>query len=211
MPHPSKSKRRERLLLYTMIVFIVFSYLLFDQLFSRELPPYALNLMSAILGTVVTIALMMLLMQYQMKSEQEKEFKAILFDKKLEIYREFLQTIFKMDDDNLIDKEEVQQVENLLGEIALVGGQDLIDTCSTFIVQLKSYGVLYTRSLVKKQREHYNTTFGELENFVSLDDLMQAFRDDLSVVGGSVSHLLERVVGIPYDQFRLIKDPNVVD
>lgn len=201
----------QRLLLLAIIVFIALSYLLFDKLFAIQLPPYGQNLVAALLGTVITVALMMLLMQYQMRSEQEKEYNAILFEKKMSIYKAFLSAVFEMDDDNIIDRNEVQNLENQLADVALVGGQDLVEVCTTFILQLKNYGVLYTRSLTKKQIEHYEQRFGSAKDFVSLDDLMQAFRDDLSVVGGDVSKVLERVVSVPYDQFHMVKNPNVVD
>ncbi len=203
--------RREQFLLIAMIVFIVFSYLLFDRLFSISLPEFGLNLVAAFLCTVVTIALMMLLMQYQMRSEQEKEFKAILFEKKLDIYRSFLTEVFAIDDDNLIDREEVQRLENLLGEITLVASADLVQQCSRFLVQLKSYGVLYTRSMSPKQRQHFDEHLAKGENFLSLDDLLQAFRNDLHVVQGDVAQSLERVVGIQYDPFQMIRNPNNVD
>ncbi len=203
--------RRDTFLIVSMIVFIVFSYLLFDKLFQAELPDYGVNLVSAFLCTVVTIALMMLLMQYQMKSEQEKEYKAILFEKKLEIYRRFLLEVFKLDDDNKIDREEIQLLENLLGEITLVASSDLVQTCSRFVMQLKSYGVLYTRSMSAKQREHYIGTQGPIESFLALDDLLQAFRTDLRVVEGSVTKSLESVVNVPFDPYQMVRDPNNVD
>jgi hypothetical protein len=205
------SRRNEWALIGTTILFIAFSYLFFDRIFTKDLPPFAVNILSSVLGTIITIALMMLLMQYQLKSEQEKDFKAILFERKIQIYRSFLNTVFKMDDDNVIDRQEVQEVENMLSEISLVGSQELVDVCSRFIVQLKCYGVLYTRSMMPSQFSHYEATFGSIDGFISLDDMIQEFRDDLSVVSGDVSSIIDNVVNRPYDQYHLIKDPNVVD
>lgn len=199
-------------LIITLIFFLFVSYIVFDWLLPiQTLPAVAINIIVSILGSVITIALMMILMQYQMQSEERKEFKTMLFDKKLELYREFLGLVFKMDDDNMISRDEVQEVENKVGELALVAGNDLVQVCATFIVQLKSYGVLYTRSMVDKQKEHYAREIGQLQDFVSLDDLVQAIRNDLSVVEGDVSNVLERFVNIQYDRFHMIKDPNTID
>lgn len=199
-------------LIITLIFFLFVSYIVFDWLLPiQTLPAVAINIIVSILGTVITIALMMILMQYQMQSEERKEFKTMLFDKKLELYREFLGLVFKMDDDNMISRDEVQEVENKVGELALVAGNDLVQVCATFIVQLKSYGVLYTRSMVDKQKDHYAREIGQLQDFVSLDDLVQAIRNDLSVVEGDVSNVLERFVNIQYDRFHMIKDPNTID
>ena len=65
--------------------------------------------------------------------------------------------------------------------------------------------------MVDKQKEHYAREIGQLQDFVSLDDLVQAIRNDLSVVEGDVSNVLERFVNIQYDRFHMIKDPNTID
>ncbi len=195
------------LLLFIVIVFIVFQTLL-DTM---ELPTFAINFVICILGSVITIALMLILLQFQMRSEQEKDFKGRLFERKLDLYREFLVLVFSIDDDNIIDQSEITEVENKVGELSLVASSSLIQTCATFVVQLKSYGVMYTRSMTQMQSEHYSNNMGSVSDFVSLDNLVQAIRLDLSVVEGDVSQTIEQYVGIPFDRFRMVKDPNVVD
>jgi hypothetical protein len=165
----------------------------------------------SVLGSVITIALMMILMQYQMQSEERKEFKTMLFDKKLDLYIQFLEMIFQMDDDNLISEDEVMKVENKVGELALVASENLIRVCAKFIIQLKAYGVLYTRSMTAKQIESYEKNIGSINDFVSLDELVQAIRTDLSVVDGDVSKVLEVFVDMKYDCYKMIKNPNNVD
>lgn len=210
MPRPKPSTELFRIGL--MLAFIVVTFLVFQGLFeSQGLPDFAVNIVVCVLGSVITIALMMLLMQTQMRTEQEKDFRGRLFERKLDLYREFLALVFSLDDDNLITKEELQSVENKVGELSLVASADLIRVCATFLVQLKSYGVMYTRSMVKRQVDHYQANIGPLDAFVTLDHLVQAIRRDLSVVEGDVQATIESFVSIPYDRFRLIKDPNVVD
>ena len=200
------------ILIVTLILFILMCYVVFDWLLPiQTLPPLGMNIIVSVLGSVITIALMMILMQYQMQSEERKEFKTMLFDKKLELYRELLEMIFQMDDDNMISEDEVQKVENKIGELALVASEDLVRTCATFLIQLKAYGVLYTRSMTRKQVESYEKNIGSIENFVSLDELVQAIRRDLSVVEGNVSKVLEQFVDMKYDCYKMIKNPNLVD
>ncbi|HRE57848.1 MAG TPA: hypothetical protein PLW09_08490 [Candidatus Kapabacteria bacterium] len=146
-----------------------------------------------------------------MQSEERKEFKTMLFDKKLDLYIQFLEMIFQMDDDNLISEDEVMKVENKVGELDLVASEDLIRVCAKFIIQLKAYGVLYTRSMTPKQVESYEKNIGNINDFVSLDELVQAIRRDLSVVDGDVSKVLEVFVDMKYDCFKMIKNPNNVD
>lgn len=195
------------LLAFIVIVFVVFQTLL-D---STTMPNFAINVMISVLGSVITIALMLILLQFQMRSEQEKDFRGRLFERKLDLYREFLVLVFSLDDDNLISKDEIQEVENKVGEISLVASGDLVHTCARVVVQLKSYGVLYERSMTEKQRAHFAQNKDFKGAFVSLDQLVQAIRQDLSVVEGNVTQTIETFVGIPFDRYRMVKNPNVVD
>jgi hypothetical protein len=208
----SKTHQRDRQLIIILLAFIVIVFVVFQTLLDNvTLPNFAINVTISVLGSVITIALMLILLQFQMRSEQEKDFRGRLFERKLDLYREFLVLVFALDDDNIITKDEIQDVENKVGELSLVASANLIQTCATFVVQLKSYGVLYTRSMTQKQMDHYVRHIGPVDTFLSLDHLVQAIRQDLSVVEGDVSETIERYVGIPFDRFHMVKDPNVVD
>lgn len=205
-------RNRDLQLIIILLLFILVSYVVFDWLLPiQTLPAFGTNVIVSVLGSVITIALMMILMQYQMQSEERKEFKTMLFDKKLDLYIQFLEMIFQMDDDNLISEDEVMKVENKVGELALVASEDLIRVCAKFIIQLKAYGVLYTRSMTPKQVDSYEKNIGNINDFVSLDELVQAIRTDLSVVDGDVSKVLEVFVDMKYDCYKMIKNPNNVD
>lgn len=205
------SKHKDLLFVVFSSVLILSAYMFFDAIFAHKIPDFAFNIAVSVLCAFITIAVMLVTMHFQAKSDKENEFSSRIFERKLAIYREFLEQIFKMDDDNLIEMTEVQDIENKVGELALVAGQGLVETCATFVVQLKGYGVMYPRSMTRIQREHYEKTFGDMSNFTTLDDLVQAIRSDLSIVDGNVSKTLERFVSMPYDPYKMIKDPNYVD
>ncbi|MCO6465841.1 MAG: hypothetical protein J5I53_04415 [Bradyrhizobiaceae bacterium] len=205
-------KSKDRFLIAFLLAFIIIVFVVFQTLLDNtNLSNFASNVTISVLGSVITITLMLILLQFQMRSEQEKDFRGRLFERKLDLYREFLVLIFSLDDDNVISKDEIQEVENKVGELSLVASSDLIRVCATVVVQLKSYGVLYSRSMTEKQLEHYRTAMGSLDDFVSLDQLVQAIRQDLSVVDGDVTQTIETYVGIPFDRFHMVKNPNVVD
>lgn len=205
-------KSKDRFLIAFLLAFIIIVFVVFQTLLDNtNLSNFASNVTISVLGSVITITLMLFLLQFQMRSEQEKDFRGRLFERKLDLYREFLVLIFSLDDDNVISKDEIQEVENKVGELSLVASSDLIRVCATVVVQLKSYGVLYSRSMTEKQLEHYRTAMGSLDDFVSLDQLVQAIRQDLSVVDGDVTQTIETYVGIPFDRFHMVKNPNVVD
>jgi hypothetical protein len=86
--------------------------------------------------------------------------------------------------------------------------------------------------MTRKQIEHFVQFFNENRNylsfeyaaiqapltvenfeeyFVSLDNIIQLIREDLSVVEGDIEALIENFVQMPMDKFKLMKNPNIVD
>lgn len=216
------------------IFFTVTTFVIYHNLFKFGLNDYSQEIMTAIFGTVIIVASMLVMMKIQSKEDKEKEYSSFVFEKKLEIYKSLLDDIFKMDDDNVIDREEISNIENKIGVASLVASEKLVCHLSQFIYQLKAYGVIYRRSMVEKQKQHFksfiNSNFCDekasshiakgncknsfkdrLEYFVSLNDIVQNMREDLSVVEGDILNKLEFFVQMKYDQFKLIKNPNVVD
>jgi len=109
---------------------------------------------------------------------------------------------------------------------------------SQFVYQLKTYGVVYLRSMNEDQIEHFKQFVKEQQHkvnihdsylsrkkhklalsvsediesyFVSLNDLIQAIRDDLDVVQGDVHKEIEHFIRLPYDHESLVTSPNLVD
>jgi hypothetical protein len=131
----------------------------------------------------------------------------------------------------------MEDVENQIGVACLVANEDLVSMFAQFTYQFKVYGVLYFRSMSEMQKSHF-IEFVEREikkeaidsrlafkkhhieidpkvepevYFLSLDDLLQGIRNDLAVVEGDIKRSVEHFVRIGYDQFRMMKDPNIVD
>ena len=231
MKDKSKQKKDNKIVLYAAI-FAVFAFLFLHAFFGYGVNDFTIELLAATLGASFTVAAMMVVMKIQSRDEKESEFSKRLFDKKIELYQAILKSIFKMDDDNIIDKEEIQSIENKIGEAALVASALLVSGFSQFICQLKIYGCLYARSMTKKQIEHFVEFFNHNRNylsfdyaaikepltidhfdeyFVSLDNIIQLIREDLSVVEGDIEELIENFVQMPMDKFKLMKNPNIVD
>lgn len=169
----------------------------------------------------------------------EQEFQTQVFAKKIELYKRLLDAIFRMDDDNLIERSEVQEVENMVGSVALIASRDLVLALSRFILQLKVYGALYPRSLTAMQLQHHMDQLGDpkfplqlegieastidpsapvdvqrqliASRWVTPDAIIECMRHDLGVVEGKIIEDIEKFVLIPYDRYKMVKDPNVVD
>lgn len=221
-------------------VFVVVGYLAIGDLleFAKGKSPIVSEFISAVFGSIITVAAMAVMLRMQSRQEQHREFSSRLFDRKLELYTDLLNTVFACDDDNLIEKDEIQEIENKVGVCCLVASEDLVSVFSQFVYQIKVYGVLYYRSMVTEQIEHFskfvdselnmNDPIGsklavckynlalpvsgnEMDYFVSLDDCIQMIRKDLAVVEGNVRKDIEHFVRTEIDKYNIMKDPNVVD
>jgi len=213
-------------------VFAIFAFLFLHLFFKQGVNDFTIEILAATLGASFTVTAMMVVMKLQSRHEREGEFAKRLFDKKIEFYQTILEVIFKMDDDNIIDKEEIEEIENKIGEAAMVASSELMSAFSQFVVQIKIYGCLYPRSMDKKQIKHFVKYFTKHKDFlaniyqnmeipleedtfdqyfISLDNLVQSIRQDLSVVEGDIQEMLEHFVEMPIDKFKLLRNPNIVD
>lgn len=228
----SNNHTKDRLIVLYAAVFAIFAFLFLHLFFKQGVNDFTIEILAATLGASFTVTAMMVVMKLQSRHEREGEFAKKLFDKKIDMYQSILEVIFQMNDDNIIDTEEIELVENKIGEAAMVANSKLVSAFSQFVVQLKIYGCLFPRSMSRKQIEHFVMFFNENQNvlssiykdtaeplseenfdeyFVSLDNLVQLIREDLSVVEGDIQKMLEYFVEMPMDKFGLMSKPNVVD
>ena len=232
MKKAKTSKQKDSLIVLYAAIFAIFAFLFLHLFFKQGVSDFTIEILAATLGASFTVAAMMVVMKIQSRHEREGEFEKRLFDKKITMYQTILELVFRMDDDNIIEKEEIEEVENKIGEAAMVASSNLVSVFSQFIVQLKMYGTLYPRSMTKKQIVHFVDYFNKHteylaliykdleiplkedtfdEYFISLDNVVQSIREDLSVVEGDIQEMLEHFVEMPMDKFKLMKNPNIVD
>lgn len=223
--------RHDIILIVLAIIFCIVSFLFLREFFSHELNNFSIEILAAVLGSVFTVAAMTVVIKMQSRQDTEKEFSARLFERKIQIYEEFLEILFQLDDDNVLTDEEIQEVENKIGEIALVANAKLISMLSQFMLQVKIYGCVYPRSMNEKQIKHFMEYFNENPHylsvtkrnmrshknvefedvFIAFDEVIQGIRSDLSVVEGDIEEMLGHFIEMPMNKYKLFDDPNVVD
>ena len=207
----------------------IFGILFLEEIYNSKIGGLSQEIFSAVLASIFTVAAMTIVIKLQSRQEKEKVFASKVFEKKLEIYQELLQILFKADDDNLLEDSEIQQIENKIGEASIVANARLVSCFSQFMIQVKIYGCLYPRSMNDKQREHfinlirtnglisetkkrYVTDIRDFEKiFVTIDDLIQGIREDLDVVEGNIKEYIGKFVSMPIDKFSMKKNPNIID
>jgi hypothetical protein len=219
----------ELLVILLAIGLCVFGIVFLEEIYNSKIGGLSQEIFSAVLASIFTVAAMTIVIKLQSKQEKEKEFASKVFEKKLEIYQELLQILFKADDDNLLEDGEIQQIENKIGEASIVANARLVSCFSQFMIQVKIYGCLYPRSMNGKQREHFinlirtNGLISETKKrhvtdirdfektFVTIDDLIQGIREDLDVVEGNIKEYIGKFVSMPIDKFSMKKNPNIID
>lgn len=227
---------------FVVSILMIVSYLTLGDLikFADGKYPFIVELMAAILGSIVTVSAMAVMMKIQVNQDKERAFHAKLYENKLTLYKQLLTTIIEADDDNILGHKEMMSIENDVALSCLIAGENLVSLCSQFVIQLKLYGVLYYRSMDEEQRAHF-VKLAELEKtrdlkhsllaapkheiarslkvttenaeivFVSLDDLIQGLRTDLEVVDGDIQHDVENFARMPFNKDKMIRFPTVIE
>lgn len=224
-----KTTPNEILIIILAILLCLAGIIFLDKIFSRQVGGLNQEIFSAVLASIFTVAAMSIVIRLQSRQEKEKEFSSKLFEKKILIYQELLQILFRADDDNLLADTEIQEIENKIGEAAIVANSKLVSCFSQFMIQVKSYGCLYSRSMDKEQRNHFvvmlqrdsslcqgkgrqKLEVGNFENlFVTIDDLIQGIREDLNVVEGNIKADVSRFVSIPINKYGMKHNPSIID
>lgn len=224
-----KINLNELIIILLAIGLCVIGIIFLEEFYNHNIGGLSQEIFSAVLASIFTVAAMTIVIKLQSKQEKEKEFASKIFEKKLMIYQELLQILFKADDDNILDNNEIQCIENKIGEAAIVANSRLVSCFSQFMIQVKIYGCLYPRSMSEKQREHFidliqsNGLISETKKrhvsntkdfekiFVTIDDLIQGIREDLNVVEGNIKEYVSKFLSMPIDKFSMKRNPNIID
>jgi len=211
------------------IIFCFVGFIFLNKIFSEDIDEFSKAIFSAVIGSIFTVAAMSVVIKLQTRQDREKEFMTKLFEQKLQIYKEFLDIIFEADDDNLLTDDEIQLIENKIGEIALVAEANLVSCLVQFMLQVKIYGCIYPRSMSIDQRKHFIEYFRTneglsiskkkipvtIENFeklfLKIDDVIQGIRFDLNVVKGDIKDGISSFVSIKIDAYNMKRNPNIID
>lgn len=228
---PNKILRADKIFIAISFLFCISAFIVLHELFDRNSSNLSTEILSGVVGAIITTASMLILLRMQSTQEKEKEFASRVFEKKLQIYQELLMSIFMMDDDGLITPKEISDVENKIGVACLVAGERLVMILTQFILELKLFGKIYAKNLNSQQMEAFigfmkqnhrwhlkheckNLSIEDLsadcvnKYYVSLDDLVDEIREDLGVVDGRIRETIGYFVNTKYNQLGLIPNPN---
>lgn len=203
----SKLKLTERLaqrvqpetaLLVIIVIMAASTFFFFKSFFDYEaIDDYTIEILAALLGTIFTVMITMLLIRHQGTVERSLRMAAtsknIVFERKLELFKEFISVYTKSAADGKLNQEELGRLEELALTISLFtrdvpigpGREDLGEEICRFVLQLELFGLredlqpadyeLYDRSIA------YPNQPAQERQLMSLVDILRLMRIELGV------------------------------
>ncbi|MEM9355886.1 MAG: hypothetical protein AAGB04_06715 [Pseudomonadota bacterium] len=182
-----------RVISLMLIVLVCVSVFVFFRTFSVEdFPPFAKEIMAAMLGSVITVAITVLLLRYQTASEVNRDKSIAVFQEKLRVYEGFSMVLCEVCDDGYISPEEERLLRQWAMKLSLICGEEVCDAIDHFFMQTHRYGTLYYDKLPEEYRadlvQWYRLRTGSDAHedpeqcFMSLGSLIAHLKHDLGEV-----------------------------
>lgn len=136
-----------------VVVLAVAVFLFFKTFFDMKPDDLTTEILAALLGTILTVMITMLLIKQQGTVEQAKEAAATcktrVFEKKLELFRQFISIYVKSAADGVLSPKELEDLEELALTISLFTkdgaaspeGTKLGEEICRFVLQLEVFGL----------------------------------------------------------------------
>lgn len=147
---------------------------------------FSMQILSAMLGTILTISITALLLRVQSSSEENKEKSLGIFQHKLKTYNSFIECLWHAIEDGKITHAEVMKMSQWAASISLIAKKETSINVVKFINQCKMFGKFSEIDLDTKESlawEHYVQNDGKKDNnhtrWVEVGHLIQLFRKDL--------------------------------
>ena len=190
-----------------LLLLIVLAFFLLREFFINEITPFTVEILAAVIGSLVIVTSMSMMMRLQSDHDVAKESSNRVFTVKLKIYKDLLRLIFEADDDGVLSKKEILDIENTIGIACLVANESLVRLFSQFTCQLKNYGAMYFRSMNPQQQRHFMAFIGREKIFHKIHTPFINRHKSTSNGGESDAETLKRIFpsGIDPDTDKLDK------
>lgn len=180
--------------LILIVIAIPAALFAFFKLFSlQDFPPFANEILAALLGSVMTIVITAVLLRYQTSSEIGRDKSVAVFQEKLKMYEGFCQALCGIAVDGRIKDGEEQTLRLWAMRLSLVSGREVSDAIDQFFMQTHRYRTLHYDLLSEAQRADllawHRQTYGKsraaresAQCFMSIGGLIAHLKHDLGEV-----------------------------
>jgi hypothetical protein len=179
--------------LLVIVVAVAVAVFLFFRAFSlQDFPPFAKEILAALLGSVLTVTITAVLLRYQTASELDRDKSVAVFQEKLKMYEGFCVTLSEMTQNGSLGAETEHELRLWAMRLSLVSGQEVSKAIDHFFMQTHRYRSFYfdvlsdaqRQDLVTWHREFYGTGRGARDRdpaqcFMSIGSLIAHLKHDL--------------------------------
>ena len=202
------NRLRNQLFLVFMIVLLGIGVFLFFKSFYDTNPSnLATEILAALLGSIITVMITMLLIRQQGNVEQAEERatanKTAIFNKKLELFQQFISSYTKSAMDGRLDRDELGNMEELAMTITLLSRPtmgvpaqqthhikdlNLGQLLCRFVLQLQVFGL--ATEVTKEQHTKYDEVFrplrlpdnaGKTRRLITIDEVLRLMKAELLI------------------------------
>jgi hypothetical protein len=139
--------------LIVMVIVVSISVFVFFKSFSiQDFPPYAKEILAALLGSVLTISITAVLLRYQTTSEIDRDKSVAVFQEKLKMYQGFCSALCELAVAGQIKEDGEQALRLWAMRLSLVSGREVSDAIDQFFMQTHRYRRLHYELLSEAQR-----------------------------------------------------------
>jgi len=160
--------KEEILLVLLTLVLAAAVFIFFKSFFDTGPNSFTVEILAALLGCIMTVIITMMLIRRQGSVEQARESAAVnktrIFEKKLDLFREFISVFVRSAFDQELETGELEKLEELALTISLFtrecdrdGSVDLSDLICRFVLQLELFGL--RKELREEDYEVYDRHF----------------------------------------------------
>lgn len=180
--------------LFILVIVVAISVFVFFRTFSvQEWPPFAKEILAALLGSVLTISITAVLLRYQASSEVDRDKSVAVFQEKLKMYEGFCSALCHIAEDGRIREGEEKELQLWAMRLSLVSGKEVSDAIDHFFMQAHRYRKLHYHLLSEPERESllewHREFYGKASRsrdpadcFMSLGALIAHLKHDLGEV-----------------------------
>lgn len=192
------SRNRDDILLAILIAFLASAvFVFFKTFFDATIDPLTTEILAALLGTILTVLITMLLIKRQGTIEQAQEAAATnktqVFERKLELFRQFISIYTRSALDGELDPKELGNLEELALTITLfvrsksdaAPSEDLGENLCQFVFELEAFGLDAASKVQQPEmiRRYYPQYFalGREPTHVSFTKILQLMKKELGL------------------------------
>lgn len=141
-------------LILVVIAFSISVFVFFRTLSVQDFPPYAKEILAALLGSVITVTITAVLLRYQTASEMNRDKSVAVFQEKLKMYEGFCSVLSEIARDGRLQEEEERALRPWAMRLSLVSGQEVSKAIDHFFMQAHRYHTVYYELLSDAQRDN---------------------------------------------------------